>query len=146
VSGDERIVRLTELARRVWPDEPRLVVDHEPEYLSATVLDRPWHDPDTSALLKVERHPCALDALEAALLVLAAGGRITPQVQAAHDALVGDSLAWVEQLATQWERESDELRELMRSHDERDAFRLYGEAKALSACAAKLRERAKAPP
>jgi hypothetical protein len=67
IPTDDRIARLTELAQRVWA--PRsLYVEQASEFQSAAVRgvddDQPW--------LLVEDHPRALDALEAALLVLAA--------------------------------------------------------------------------
>jgi len=75
MSDDERIAKLTELAQRVWPDEP---------YGGAHVVaygDAAWVRvrPNTEHI-KVLGHPRALDALEAALLALAVAPREPEQV------------------------------------------------------------------
>jgi hypothetical protein len=69
VTDEARIARLTELARRVWPQFENLRVVATP--IEALVLFDYGSEKrrDTSTLLHVP-HPRALDALEAALLVL----------------------------------------------------------------------------
>ncbi len=67
MSEEERIARLTELARRVWPDVMHLRVVDNRQWRAAYVC----RGEDTDPQLCIEDHPRALDALEAALLVLA---------------------------------------------------------------------------
>lgn len=81
--SDERIERLTELARRVWPhlDEQKVIAETSGgamitytylSPLSATTLDSPDEEERyVSYHTRIMQHPRALDALEAALLVLA---------------------------------------------------------------------------
>lgn len=66
MSDDERIARCTELARRVWPEASvefscRMWCVDAPNNAHDAVVE----------MLAVHDHPRALDALEAALLVLA---------------------------------------------------------------------------
>jgi hypothetical protein len=65
-----RIERLTELARKVWPDRNVSVQvgDSHNEIGAGVIADA---DEDWAQLVIVDSHPCALDALEAALLALA---------------------------------------------------------------------------
>lgn len=67
MTDEARIARLTELARRVWPDAAAAMVDGV-----ASVVEIPGY----YECLYIARHPCALDALEAALLVLADEERV----------------------------------------------------------------------
>ena len=68
MNDDERIRRLTELARRVWPDrDAQIFVASDDEENTCVVLDEKG---DWEQHLGTN-HPRALDALEAALLVLA---------------------------------------------------------------------------
>jgi hypothetical protein len=65
---DARIGRLTALARKAWPDEDAQIGNpkgKDPEKAGVFVASSEW------TLLGVAAHPRALDALEAALLVLA---------------------------------------------------------------------------
>lgn len=72
MSDEERIARLTELAREVWPQES-VPVDVVSSAAGARVIhDSPGnHHPLSLAFIA---HPRALDALEAALLVLSEKG------------------------------------------------------------------------
>jgi hypothetical protein len=65
LSDEERIARLTELARKVFGDSRVIVRNH-----SASVADD-FGDGDTGTERIFVKHPRALDALEAALSVLA---------------------------------------------------------------------------
>lgn len=116
-SDDERLQRLTELARRVCEMEPTIEVVG-PQ--AAIVWDGPF------VLIDIGGHPHALDALEAALLVLTGdvtirgvrGAVLVPMLPIDRDAecivdgLVAQSQAgqrmrlvpaWVEQLASEWD-------------------------------------------
>jgi len=129
MSDDERIARLTDLARRVWPDAD---VGVSADAYAGLVVN---HRPHANLDLALVKHPRSLDALEAALLVL--NGQVS-------DALVGlagetvlaieakyraRAFAWVEELAAEWEA--------------RAARMVEGDA-AVERCAAELRARAKA--
>ena len=68
MSDEARIARLTELARKVWPEENVQIGNPKgkaPAKSGVFVASSEW------TLLGVGAHPRALDALEAALLVLA---------------------------------------------------------------------------
>lgn len=122
MTDEARIARLTELAQRVWPDLLDVRVYADATHASVTFV----YSPTTRAKgLSIEGHPRALDALEAALLVLA-----------------GDTPAWVEQLAGKWESDADACE---RAHPEWGGACLYV-AKNLRQVAAELRERAKGKP
>jgi hypothetical protein len=71
-SDDARIARLTELARKVWPGIDAAVLCAS-SGASAGVYSRAQSE---NLVLMVLAHPRALDALEAALLVLA--GEVSP--------------------------------------------------------------------
>lgn len=144
MNDDERIARLTELARREYG--PRAAVyrrtwkDGEEAW-----IERSW---DEAPCLSVE-HPRALDALEAALLVLSSkypgmmrlaladlsdrGKLSTAKVTLRSD----EPPAWVEQLAAEWERASE--RPVASEPNLYDGTRMQ----TLEQCAAELRERAK---
>lgn len=68
MTDEARIARLTELARRVWPDA---LVSSEglPDYAGVHIYDAAGQA--RGMRVSINNHPHALDALEAALLVLA---------------------------------------------------------------------------
>jgi hypothetical protein len=68
---DDRIARLTELARRVWGDSAQVYADRN-GHASVTV---PEDDDDGRTRVLTVVHPRALDALLPALLVLAHPGK-----------------------------------------------------------------------
>ena len=133
MTDEARIARLTELARRVWTSRTNVRVVHDREYDAAIVL----YDAasrDTRPLVSIP-HPRALDALEAALLVLAGDAKVHPD-GALRDAYLAGANAgyteqtkWVEQLAARW----DELHE-------------GGYNASFAECARELRERARGEP
>lgn len=110
MSDEERLKQLTELAQRVWPDLEKPKVDA----IDESGAFRAGLEDDGMDYIHIHPHPRALDALEAALLVLA-GERPTVNEWAAR--LAADSVAageaeygrphappaWVEQLAQEWE-------------------------------------------
>ncbi len=66
----QRLQRLTELARKVWPDRNVTAqLGEGPDEIGAGVLSDV--DDDWAQVVVVESHPRALDALEAALCALA---------------------------------------------------------------------------
>lgn len=83
MTDDEQIARCTELARRVWPDLDAAIVAGA---LSAGVYSGAQNETMVAMIL---RHPRALNALEAALLVLADDGdllrRAIVEVEARSD-------------------------------------------------------------
>ena len=123
MSDDERIARLIELARRVWPDAAKggIAYDADNNFKPGEVT-LAAHQPEWTPLVTLYcNHPRALDALEKALLVLA-----------------GEPPAWVEQLCKQWEREAMEPPpETVRTAHPPYLLRI-----ALQECAKELRERA----
>jgi hypothetical protein len=142
MSDDERITRLAELARRVWPDKPRLAVKLHADSASATVQDGPKDGGWIDSLLLVEDHPRALDMLEAALLVGAGDAPLVAAGQGAMSKLAEP--AWVEPLAAAWEAESLRLGDRYEQRYTDDAREeKLGEAYAYDTCAEQLRERAK---
>lgn len=84
--AQERLARLALLAKKAWPssDEPRVTI--------GMARDACVEDDALGLYASVSCHPRALDALEAALLVLA--GEVPP---------------WVEQLAQSWLDEADRI-------------------------------------
>jgi hypothetical protein len=159
MSDDERLLRLTELARRVWPDGKyvrELGVYVAPNGQRARVVN---HAAGFD-LLDVKRHPRSLDALEAALLVLTGdvtirgvrGAVLVPMLPIDRDAerivdgLVAQSQtgqrtplvpAWAEELAVEWEARAARM---LREGGAEEV------ASEVMLCAAKLRERAKETP
>jgi hypothetical protein len=123
--SDERIERLTELARRIaLAEEP----DVRPE-LHTVEVERLGDTYTASALLgrvRIEGHPRALDALEAALLVLA-----------------GEPPAWVAKLCAQWEYEADALMQRVADSPDDPSPPLRTTAATMYVYAAELCERAK---
>lgn len=137
MSDEERLVRLTEMARQVWP-EVHSVYEHD-GYLDAGALAMQG---GYRLLMRIAPHPRALDALEAALLVLSGEGIVTtlPRFSAAVveaaeklaesraktsaelDAMLGKVPAWAEKLASEWDSSGDP---------------------AIRVCAAELRKRAR---
>lgn len=74
--SDERLERLTELARKAWPELVRLRVGHlPPELWQLQVETRDFHS--TVIRLNHVKETLALDAFEAALRVLAGEPRAT---------------------------------------------------------------------
>lgn len=177
MTDQARIERLTELAQRVWPDihvdvdTSATPCSTEGRRLGAWVqqyFPRPVGPVESGpVLLSVPEHPRALDALEAALLVLAGDDpspaslaeipELSPdalslgrgvvgrklasmlpkdwrptqaQCDAAQLALTGQVPAWVDELASEFEREAEQPYHPEKRH-------------ALKHCAAELRERAK---
>lgn len=118
MSDDERIQRLTELARRVWPDQHPLELEAMPQWQSAAVR----MEANGELLLLVENHPRAFDALEAALLVLA-----------------DEPPAWAQKLADEWYASAKKIPEMMDPEIGKWVARILGD------CASELlrRERAK---
>ena len=139
MSDDDRIAKLTELAKKVWPDAE---VDADAKGAQAFVgTSAEW-----GFAVKIA-HPRALDALEAALLVLSGEGKaLTREVfhEAVHEAAtrIAESRresmaeleealvpAWAEELAKQWETRVCGIDD--------------GYDTALNECIAELRERAR---
>ncbi len=148
MSDDERIARLTELARRVYGPDAVLVfnakddvrVKHSLRVIAGAAM---W----TEALCI--RHPRALDALEAALLVLEdADVKVTSRtafheaVHVAANKIDESRAAWVEQLAAWMERNAEAVREAPPDSQADDAY-TSGVADGMLRCAAELRARAK---
>lgn len=154
MSDDKRIQRLTELAGRVWPDREDVValthVDGSASVVWRTILpsirldgvasdDRPM-----TTAIRIPPHARAIDALEAALLVLAGEDRhestkryaqaMQERAEAAERRLVD-----VEKLADWWERKATDLLERTRDYD----TECEAAAETFQLCAAELRERAK---
>lgn len=131
MSDDERIARITELARRIaLAEEP----DVRPE-LHTVEVERLGNTCTASALLgrvRIEGHPRALDALEAALLVLAEEP---------------PPLHWVEPLASSWEARARNAANDTLSHFGAHDVAAVGAARTgehvARACAEELRERAR---
>lgn len=130
MSDDERIARLTQLARRVWPGQLGVRIEQSPDG-GWRVLSDDW------LLLAVRARPRALDALEAALLVLQSEHPVELQ-RVLTDGFCGP--AWVEQLAADWEQRADRLE---RFEDSLTAMATGHEA---ARCAAELRARARQSP
>ena len=132
MSDEERIARLTALARRVW--------DNEEEANPVVSLGLRGCDPhaayvvnDTGVVLTIAApNDRALDALEAALLVL-----------------VGEPPAWIEKLANEWERKAIEVAERCRAKLPADNVYLGPLLEMtiglVRSCADELRERARKP-
>lgn len=104
MTDDERIARLTELARQVWPG-------HADEIYAS-------RDAVTSGrghlLLAVDpEHPHCSDALEAALLVLVHGRETVLRSLARMGIAPREPPAWVEELAQRWEADSKEHESLV---------------------------------
>jgi len=112
MTDDERIERLTELSRRVWPDA-EIEADRNQAHVGTSAE---W------GFAVSIKHPRALEALEAALLVLA-----------------GEPSPWVEQLASEWEVDADAC-ERATPEWGRSCLSV---AKGLRQCARELRGRAK---
>lgn len=144
MTDDERVVRLADLAQRMWPGA---TISHESDGTSVITGiqsdgERSWTEEPVFI-----RHPRALDALEAALLVLADEARIPLTAdQVTRDALescrrdrealvrrIREERAAMEQLAEQWERDASTV-----AHCE-------DEGAAYQRCAQELRARAKRP-
>jgi len=126
MTDDARIARLTLLARRVWPDT-RVIAWPEHIYVE---------DETPVQRASVFGHPRALDALEAALLVLAGESAADDVVTLAAKLHGGPMRARMMELATEWEASA---------HGRRDAH-AEDEAQVYFDCAAELRERAKGTP
>ena len=127
MSDEARIERLTQLARRVWPNA------HVAQCGDAVVVDA---DYEPRFPLQVH-HPRALDALEAALLVLS-----MERPDSARHVYSTAPPAWVEQLAERWDRAAEACVEKL-SHSHNLPGSLYAEI--FLQCARELRERARKP-
>jgi len=166
---DDRIARLTDLARQAWPPGPHdtdLTIDEMPDFQSAAVRV------NGEALLLVEDHPKALDAIEAALYVLI--GKDEPLSTSQAKDVYSEAFAvakrlfsreplyridpdgtiecmepppWVEELAGKWEAEAKRrswLNEESHARSEHlHAAYCAGSSAGHAWCAAELRERAK---
>ncbi len=157
MTDDERIARLTELAKKVWPDAE---VDADAKGAQAFVgTSAEW-----GFAVKIA-HPRALDALEAALLVLSGEGKVLTR-EVFHEAVREAAIriakswaestseleealvpAWVEQLATEWDARAAECaRKASEAHTRRDQelVSMYStQQHATIWHAAELRERAR---
>ncbi len=154
MTDESRIARLTELARRAWPEGPTLMAGGDSAFL--------FKGDDMIHVALVQEHPRALDALEAALLVLVAGPaavslegyqrdlleaeartkewrQLADEHMQAKNELWLRTQAWVEQLAAKWEHDAGI--ELAHSTG---PYR-SGRAALYNECARELRERAKQP-
>ena len=135
---DERLERLTGLACRVW-SRAKVVIDGNNVKVQGGLRIRNGCADWTEYLFV--GHPRALDALEAALLVLAQES--SPELEERHAKLVAvaDKLnslrRWIEGFAREFEQRAGRLD---RSHA------AMGKAFALREVAAELRERAKERP
>jgi hypothetical protein len=143
VTDEARLERLTELARRVWPDEAGMRIEYDPDSRDGTNIC--VHDGYSYTLAEL-RHPRALDALEAALLVLAREGTVLTREQMDRSAdmvataveyleAAKQPLPWVESLASEWQARASARRE-------RAPLAEGYIADTLDDCAAELRERA----
>ena len=136
MTDDERLARLTKLACVAYRNAGLTAVEHELHdgHMGYEVLG----DVEDGLMVFVRSHPRALDALEAALLVLAQ--EPSPEVEERHAKLVAvaDKLSnlrrWIEGFARELEQRAGRLD---RSHA------AMGKAFALREVAAELRERAK---
>jgi hypothetical protein len=161
---DERIARLTDLARRVWPDRNARVAigeegeEGEEEHGACVILDELGEWEQHLGIT----HPRALDALEAALLVLSSphsgAMRLALRDLAEHGKLSTAKVtlrdeppAWVELLASEWEKLAKQADHKVREPAinataalVKGAILTLGDA--FRHCAAKLRERAKEKP
>ena len=152
MTDDDRIKRLTELAKRAWPNENVSV--------TATAHSAGVHriEGNEAMVAMVLAHPRSLEALEAALLVLAGDdtrmelGRLRERVR---DVLAEElakrkaTPAWVESLAAQWEQEARSVREIAKhcEHaDEDGQLHLIWVAEAYDKRAVELRQAAKGAP
>lgn len=113
MDDDERLTRLTELARETWPGADPLIVDTGK---AAGVHERGGQE---RMLAMVLGHPRALDALEAALLVLSGDLELTgeerslmrPDIQRIVEANAEVGMAYtqllvdMEQLASEWDQQ-----------------------------------------
>lgn len=154
MTDEARIARLTEIARRVWQHSEEQPVTVECG-LGACVRSG-----SRTALDVVATHDRALDALEAALLVLADEERIPLTERRVFEdrieALERDratlvrryrdreleQAAWVEDLAEEWSASAAECRAVPETHGV-VATASHLQAGQLERCARELRERAK---
>jgi len=117
MSDDERLARLTELARRVWP-HARIEWDGDALCVLGPVQQANGRTV-VAEHLRINPHPRAADALEAALLVLASGETWHGRMGELDECLrvlraqygidpphVLPPPAWVEQLAAEFRRRS----------------------------------------
>jgi hypothetical protein len=134
---DARIQRLTELARKVWPELEHPSIEGPLESIASGAT---LHD-DGLEYLHVHPHPHALDALEAALCVLAGEEPMPVSWVQYRDAVdrtmrLEERLGALEQLASDWERYA--------KFERGDGPGRPGPAYvAYEQCAAELRKRAK---
>lgn len=154
----ERIERLTQLAREVWPDRDEQMVIHEitgaamiayRSRFPCSTVDGSEGERIVSYHTRID-HPRALDALEAALLALVGDNtraqlarleeRVRDVLQTELARRDGALPAWVEQLAREWEKLADGV------HARRGDGVITDYENALRENAEELRERAKGTP
>ncbi len=157
VSEDERIARLTELARRVWTQRRnvRVTASEDAAFVMADVGSQSY------PVISIP-HPRALDALEVALLVLADEVEFRRKMPPREITAFGptaieyadggtlhivadDTPAWVEKLAKEWDKTADDLH-VMADKDLRHEPEHRARAESYAECAAELHERAKGQP
>ncbi len=151
MTDEARIARLTELARRVWPYLSEVEVVAGPKGILVAGND-PHVAPDAprTGQLYINHWDSPvplLDALEAALLVLAGDDSRLELARLREDvastlreelARRGEPPAWVKQLASEWGSDAQD-----RAVKAQDPF-AAGVGVGIQYCAAELRERAKA--
>lgn len=139
--SDDRIVRLTELARRVWPERGPYLNDVVVDHLNASIWSRDAAGVDVERI-SIYCAQNALDALEAALLVLAG----VPTDADQHEALLGRYKALTQEVSKLWAMR-ERVEQLARNWTASgEALRDSGHAELADAyldCAAELRQRAK---
>lgn len=126
MSDDERIARLTKLARRVWPGL-EMKIEHSDRV--STVWSMSCDYPGEMVLhVTMREHPRALDALETALLALAGE---TPQPH------------WVDELWGRWTAWAMQHESMQARRDPETESLHEGAVLAYRRCASELRARAK---
>lgn len=141
IVDEARRARLLELARKAWGD---VVVDNV-----LVLVDGSAEVVTQAGFLKlsVDAHPRAVDALEAALLVLN-GTRIHVMVPPTRGYVSwhvqDEPPAWVEQLAREWEQTAANWRDNHEHYEGEEECEpsCNAEAKQVERCAAELRKRA----
>ena len=125
MTDEARIKRLTELARQAWPHDDVAVVIASVDVDDSLFVEVQRDEEEESYSLAGVHHPRALDALEAALLVLADYERVplTP------DAVLADRVRALEKqagtFADKWRAREEKLEKLAEGW-ERDADEYHG--------------------